>query len=46
MKPVTSDYKAYEPQVVEVMESIDSLEVAGAITDLYKAFLNSLDYIT
>ena len=33
-------------QVVEVMESIDSLEVAGAITDLYKAFLNSLDYIT
>ena len=28
-------------QVVEVMESIDSLEVAGAITDLYKAFLNS-----
>lgn len=33
-------------QVVEVMESIDSLEVAGAITDLYKAFLNGLDYIT
>lgn len=33
-------------QVVEVMKSIDSLEVAGAITDLYKAFLNSLDYIT
>lgn len=33
-------------QVVEVMKGIDSLEVAGAITDLYKAFLNSLDYIT
>lgn len=33
-------------QVVEVMKSIDSLEVAGAITDLYKAFLNGLDYIT
>ena len=27
-------------QVVEVMESIDSLEVAGAITDLYKALYN------
>ena len=43
---VVLDFANVIAQIVEVMESIDSLEVAGAITDLYKAFLNSLDYIT